>query len=229
MSNQLSMGLMTLCVFALLLTGCHHHVSRQDRVWNGWCGSHACGTDCDEDCGKGAKCGKAGSYFHLGGIGKKFRNYFVCANGCGERYVGEWISDPPDCCEPCDEFYGCFTGTDGCCCKQTFDPIFGFLKWKHRHCRPWHVNESIPSSGCHYVECPFVYGCHPTVYPYCGSKGGSCKSCGKGCGGGVVGDYVPDTVPAPQQEATEDFPIPTPTLAEAEQTRVAAYNEAEEE
>ena len=29
------------------------------------------------------------------------RRRLVCGSGCGETYVGEWISTPPDCSDPC--------------------------------------------------------------------------------------------------------------------------------
>jgi hypothetical protein len=29
--------------------------------------------------------------------------------GCGEVYYGDWSSDPPDCCDPCDRL-GNYTG-----------------------------------------------------------------------------------------------------------------------
>ncbi|MGQ9574891.1 MAG: hypothetical protein ACUVUC_06200 [Thermoguttaceae bacterium] len=37
-----------------------------------------------------------------------------CGNGCGERYWGDWYGDPPDCCDPCDN-YGNFTGGGAGC------------------------------------------------------------------------------------------------------------------
>lgn len=32
-----------------------------------------------------------------------------CGGGCGEVYCGDWASDPPDCCDPCDRL-GNYTG-----------------------------------------------------------------------------------------------------------------------
>lgn len=34
-----------------------------------------------------------------------------CCDGCGEKYCNEWHSDPPACCEPCDNL-GNYTGHD---------------------------------------------------------------------------------------------------------------------
>jgi len=38
-----------------------------------------------------------------------------CGPSCGEKYCGDYCSDPPDCCDPCDRC-GNFTGfgADGC-------------------------------------------------------------------------------------------------------------------
>jgi hypothetical protein len=41
--------------------------------------------------------------------GKKFR-----CHDCGERYWNEWYSDPPDCCDPCNDC-GTFVGPKSCC------------------------------------------------------------------------------------------------------------------
>jgi hypothetical protein len=41
----------------------------------------------------------------------------TCSNGCGEFYFDEWINEPPERCDPCDNF-GRYVG------PQT-------------HCRPW--------------------------------------------------------------------------------------------
>ena len=221
MSSRLVLSLLAACSFAVVATGCHQHLSYHDRVWNGWCGSHV---GCETDCGKG-KGGKSSTCIHCGGVLRKAGSYFFCANGCGEHYVGEWISDPPDCCDPCDAYYGCFTGAGDCCDKKTFDPLLRILRWKHKHCAPWYANENIPSSGCHYVECPYVYGCHPQICATgCGGKG-----CGGKCGKGVVGDYVPADIVEPLPQQSDDFSIPTPTLAGAENNRVAAYVEDVEE
>ena len=40
-------------------------------------------------------------------------NHLGCGMGCGNVYVGEWVSDPPDRCDPCD---GCGNWTGPRCC-----------------------------------------------------------------------------------------------------------------
>jgi len=36
-----------------------------------------------------------------------------CGNACGDAYYGSFLSDPPDCCDPCDQC-GNFTGGGTC-------------------------------------------------------------------------------------------------------------------
>jgi hypothetical protein len=59
-------------------------------------------------------------------------NVFHCSSGCGEFYFDEWINDPPDRCDPCDQHYGNYVG--------------------HRPCRPrwWLGGRSggQPCGGC---------------------------------------------------------------------------------
>src|SRR5262245_49886415 len=67
-------------------------------VWDGSCndcGPH--GRPCNDCCGN---CGLLPWLIW----GK------TCGKGCGEIYWGEWVSDPPDCCDPCDQCTGCWTG-----------------------------------------------------------------------------------------------------------------------
>jgi hypothetical protein len=40
-----------------------------------------------------------------------------CGSGCGECYCGDWHSDPPDCCDPCD-CHGNWTGHGCAHCNQ---------------------------------------------------------------------------------------------------------------
>lgn len=86
-------------------------------------------------------------------------------NGCGERYVDEWVNHPPSCNDPCD---GCgnFNGQTCHACRPVFR---GFLSlWGYR-CDP-------PPVGCDRVACQ----------PSCGleSCGGGCDAGCDSCGGG---------------------------------------------
>lgn len=59
----------------------------------------ACGQPCDSaECGPytDGHCGPLTLIFDL------FRSHGFWGSGCGGRYYGEWWSDPPDCCDPCD-------------------------------------------------------------------------------------------------------------------------------
>lgn len=82
---------------------------------SGCCGPRGgigCSTGCS-DCGAasvgGCGCGAVG--VGRGGPLSALRNArrgLICGSGCGETYIGEWISTPPDCNDPCcnDQFVG---------------------------------------------------------------------------------------------------------------------------
>jgi len=202
---------------AISAAGCHHHLSYHDRVWNGWCGAgRAGGSSCHAGCPqKASPCGKGGR--GRGRLLGKLNDYTYCANGCGDVYVGPWISDPADCCDPCDAHYGCFTGRNDCCRKWTIDPLLWILRYRKKHCVPAYGGHGIPSSGCHYVDCPHCYGCHPVVCDIGHGGEGKCEC------GGVVGDGIP----APQVEpgSGEVDEIPTPNIARQGRNRVADHIE----
>ncbi len=70
---------------------------------SGCCGPMACGVGCNtggcDDCD-----GTAGRPIPMGPLDglRNFRQSLVCGGGgCGETYFGEWISTPPDDCDPC--------------------------------------------------------------------------------------------------------------------------------
>ena len=81
----------------------------------GWAPGHCgdCGgcNGCD-DCLDGDPCGAGpcGCPSIFGG----FFKMLTCGAGCGEIYWGEWINDPPDACEPCDDC-GNWIGPQACC------------------------------------------------------------------------------------------------------------------
>lgn len=79
-----------------------------DRVWRGG--------PCN-DCGPGG-CG-TGSYYRCGllpMLRAHLHGTATCGRGCGEVYWGEWVSDPPDCCDPCNSC-GDWQGRQ--CCSPT--------------------------------------------------------------------------------------------------------------
>lgn len=70
---------------------------------------------CSDPCGE--PCGGTGRCWHRGPLSCVFAlivDGFHCGacSGCGERYWGDFYSDPPDCWDPCDG-YGNYTG-GGC-------------------------------------------------------------------------------------------------------------------
>lgn len=75
----------------------------------GCCGPMGCGPGCGtyacNDCDGG--CGQAIPYSPMDGM-RQFKRSLVCGGGCGEAYLGEWISTPPDACDPCcgDQWVG---------------------------------------------------------------------------------------------------------------------------
>ena len=118
--------------------------------------SYECGTCC-----KTVGCG--------GGIKGWLRNQATGCKGCGDVYWGEWISDPPDCCDPCDQCGG-FSGSGGTCCKTGCLQRLSRIFKSHRYC----PDDCGGSCGM-----PALLGCNQ-----CGGAG--CDSCG-GDGGYVDG------------------------------------------
>ncbi|HMP80373.1 MAG TPA: hypothetical protein PKD54_13040 [Pirellulaceae bacterium] len=92
------------------------------RVWIVILGMIVLGTSgCCAPMGCGFGCNAlSGCYDCEGGFGppriprgpvdglRQAKRSLVCGRGCGEVYYGEWISTPPDCCDPCcgDQFVG---------------------------------------------------------------------------------------------------------------------------
>lgn len=177
----------------------------------GSCGIGGCGvTDCgvapktpfcrtyeERIAGGNAACGTCATSVGCcnGGIKGWLHNNATCCRGCGDVYWGEWTSDPPDCCDPCDQC-GNFTGSGGLCCRQSCLPNLRRLFQSHRYC---------PG------ECGG--GCGPS----CGDCGGSgCASCGGGVGyhsHGIHGAMQPGSVldenwdPAPAPKPKPGVPI----------------------
>jgi len=87
-SMMLFASLMT-ATFAIIASGC--------------CGPLGCGPGCGNiscsDCDGGFRQGiPAGGPISAA---RNLRRSAICGSGCGEAYIGEWISTPPDCQDPC--------------------------------------------------------------------------------------------------------------------------------
>ncbi len=141
------------------------------------CGNMSC-SDCD------GTAGRAIPYGPLDGL-RQFKRDLVCGGGgCGETYVGEWISTPPDAQDPCcgDQWVG---GATKCrpFCWQPGSLLFGGLSglYGSRYCSG---AESSAPCGCGDV-CDG--GCGGEIYSdevYGGeviSGGCSSGNCGSGC------------------------------------------------
>lgn len=120
------------CLLAVAGSGCHHFVQ------HGGCSLGTSRYDllpaspgCGHSCGKSGGCETGPLRYALSGIGE----CFCCDNGCGKIYFYEWLYDPPDCCDPCDDYYGHWVGPRADCHKVLFDPLLWALALKHRHCR----------------------------------------------------------------------------------------------
>lgn len=95
------------------------------------CGDSCCPNPNDPILGDCNKCGVCGGNDCPGYTPCGYLKYMLtCGAGCSEIYWGEWISDPPDCCDPCDNC-GNWTGP-GCCNRK---PVRNALKalWGTRY------------------------------------------------------------------------------------------------
>lgn len=127
-----------ICASALLASGC----CCQDMCGSG-CGPAGCGRGSlfcrpyeqrmaesnDSECGT---CSKPVGCCN-GGIKGWLHNRATGCQGCSDVYWGEWISDPPDCCDPCDGCGG-FTGSGGTCCKPNCLARIARLFHGYRNC-----------------------------------------------------------------------------------------------
>ena len=129
--------------FSLLMTGLSIAI-----LSSGCCGPMACGggyntggcDDCDGTAGRPIPMGP------LDGL-RNFRQSLVCGGGgCGETYIGEWISTPPDDCDPCcgTQFVGGATPRQPFCWQP--GSLIGSLNfYGQRYC------SGAESKGC--AEC----------------------------------------------------------------------------
>jgi hypothetical protein len=121
-----------------------------------WCGNCSeCGPNDCESCACPSDCG----------ILSFCRWNKSCGKGCGEIYYGEWYSDPPDCCDPCDQCFGQWTGPHGYC---RLGPMQHLLA-------AFHGYKYCPKPCCDDWCGGF---CNKPACTSCG--GGGCASCGGG-------------------------------------------------
>jgi hypothetical protein len=142
------------------------------------CDAGACCGSCDTGaccggCDAGACCGdvypgtcgacSVGSPGGLSGFCLPLMcTKLACGSGCGGVYWNEWICDPPECCDPCDD-YGCWVGPQPC-----------------------HHPGGVLTGACRRVKQAVVGVIHLGLYGY---RPGCYGPCGGGCGGcGACGD-----------------------------------------
>lgn len=96
--------LLSMVVIAGNLSGCAYHMQ---QCGPGGCGAGAAVGPCQScgrvGCGGGCMLGP----FAL------MHKMATCGAGCGRIYVNEWVNDPPDACDPCDDC-GNWVGPRGC-------------------------------------------------------------------------------------------------------------------
>lgn len=131
-----------IAVAALAASGC----CCVDRVYQ----PYGCGDGCD---GAGGMCTDCGAYPRGDWRQRRGRRQLgqrlSCSDGCGDMYWGEWLSHPPDDCDPCNN------------CGD-------FVGGRYRYARWW---ESLG-------ECvPGIWGARYDDGAGCG-HGPGCTSCG---------------------------------------------------
>jgi hypothetical protein len=178
-----TLSALALTAVAVALSGCSGYRAMSDC---GGCAMSQCG-ECAmpggwRSAGGCDPCGAAGPCGPLRSGGPFERTYCVptgpgdhlcglfggCGAGCGEVYWGEWISDPPDACDPCDQC-GNYVGEQ--CCPEWMR-YSRFVPWGYR-------NGSCATRGCNNNCGP---GCGVMKHGGCSVCGESVGSCG--CGGG---------------------------------------------
>jgi hypothetical protein len=166
-------------IFSLWLTGCSclpcldrpYIPSGHADSWDPVLGS--CGT-----------CGVCGGTCDGHTPASYIKHRLTCGSGCGEIYWGEWLSDPPEKCDPCDD------------CGNWIGP---------RICDP-SVWERFASGWCGF------FGFRSDGCSSCSAA--PCAICGTGCDGSCGGkgglspmDLGPLLVPPPMDDSPlKNFP-----------------------
>jgi hypothetical protein len=159
-----------------------------------WCGNcNECGPSACEDCSCPSDCGLLAC----------MRRHKSCGMGCSEIYWGEWLSDPPDCCDPCDQCYGQWTGHSGCCQLGPFQHLLAACHG-YSYCPKPCCNEGC--GLCNKSSCATCGGGR-----FAGPEPGGCATCGGGHGGAIDGDMIyegqmPGNFPPPANLRTPPAP-----------------------
>ena len=94
------------CVTPVCMTGGGACGSCGDGMITGECGSCSGGAQFPATCGT-CTTGNCGGLSGL--VAPLLSTRLACGSGCGGVYWNEWVSDPPVCCDPCDDC-GCWVG-----------------------------------------------------------------------------------------------------------------------
>lgn len=131
-----------------------------------------------------------------------WRKNLICGNGCGEIYYGDYINNPPDCCDPCDNEVQCtppIRVRPGLFVFNAFTQLYG---------------KRVPNAGaCCDTGCD-ACGEYDLIEPGCSSCGGGTVAFagGSGCSSCQSGgsSYIASEV-RPRAPLTRSAPTPSPT------------------
>ena len=155
----------------------------------------SCSGHWDPVLGSCEQCGVCGGACQGHTPASYMKHRLTCGAGCGEIYWDEWLSDPPDDCDPCDD---CGNWIGPRCCEPSF--------WQ-RVSGGWCSFWGFRSSGC----------------ATCLTLGTPCSECSGGFSGGK-GNYV-DLAPlqiAPEGAAPETVLPPPPIESPSDEATAPA-------
>jgi len=151
------------------------------NLWNQYEPS-ACCDSWDPVLGSTDACGVCGGTCQGHTPAQHMKYMLTCASGCGEIYWGEWFSDPPDDCDPCDD-WGHWIGPVDCSGPSCLESVAS--GW----CNLWGYRNGGGKGGKGQGGCVS-----------CGGKGG-CDSCG-----GEAKSYY--DIPMDEEGGGTDVPTP---------------------
>jgi hypothetical protein len=172
-----------------------------------------CGSEC-ESCSLGDNfpggCGRTimGCRGGLSGLALPLLSTrLACGSGCGDVYWNEWMCDPPECCDPCDE-YGCWVGPQTCPGRPCIlgSALYG-LGSRLRHGFGW-VFGSRSCACCGVDDCIGSGSCCDGQVGDVGCPCGQAGCTGESCGGApVVTEGVEEAPIEPGGPAPADPPF----------------------
>lgn len=182
--------LTSLVIIAAGLSGCTYHMACGGRGCGAMAGPVAC--DSCGDVGCGGRCGLGRGFGPFG----LARFMGTCGAGCGSMYVNEWVNDPPDACDPCDDC-GNFIGRRCCLPRMRRWAIGARSLWGFRY-----------MSG----------SCGGNCGGFGGACGGACGFRGRVCGSDLIedGEVIYDGPLRSQngsslgEQVEPPMPVPTP-------------------